>query len=362
MSLYTPVANALSQVFRTPQYLILFVTDKCWVHCKHCWYTEEWKQENLKKKMLAFDEMEKIAESMDRMYFLSITGGEAFMRNDIVELVNMFARKTKLHRYQIPTSGFATDQIIQKTEAMLRNNPRIPFRVDVSLDGLEDTHDFIRNRPGTFKNATATIKALNKLKQKHAHFDVGVITTISHTNQHEVEDIAKLVFEINKDNEWMVNIARGDTRDEHAKEVDIENYYKAHRIIEQRNKENGYKGHQGHFTAAWLSAKNATRRKIIKDVLEKKYRGGGCAAGSLGGVIYADGSVFPCELLDESFGNIRDFDFDLQKMWNSKRGNEIRKLIQDTKCKCTQECFLSVSILMQPRHWSDLVKERIKLL
>jgi MoaA/NifB/PqqE/SkfB family radical SAM enzyme len=89
--------------------------------------------------------------------------------------------------------------------------------------------------------------------------------------------------------------------------------------------------------------------------------GGACAAGSLGAVMYSDGQVRPCELLDDSFGNIRDFDYDLAEMWSSPRGDEIRRKIQTTRCVCTQECFLSISLLIQPQHWPDIVRERIRL-
>jgi radical SAM protein with 4Fe4S-binding SPASM domain len=90
--------------------------------------------------------------------------------------------------------------------------------------------------------------------------------------------------------------------------------------------------------------------------------GGGCAAGALGGVIFNDGEVRPCEMLEHSFGNIRDHDYQLPALWNSSEARERRAWIQDTKCMCTQECFLSISLLIQPRHWADIVKERLKLL
>ncbi len=43
---YKILAESISKFFKTPQYLILFVSDKCWMKCKHCWFNEEWKCEN----------------------------------------------------------------------------------------------------------------------------------------------------------------------------------------------------------------------------------------------------------------------------------------------------------------------------
>ena len=360
--MYKTLTRGLSHTLGAPLYLILFVNDKCWMYCHHCWFSEDWKEQNLTRPPLSFEEFERLANSIPRLAFLSMTGGEAFMREDIVELATMFVRKANVARYQIPTSGWLPEKIRDNAERMLKKLPHVPFRVDVSLDGTEDIHDEVRNRTGSFSHAVETVRQLRQLKGRYDHFDVGVITTVSRNNQHEVEEIGKVVEEINPDGEWMVNITRGTPRDPLATQVDPQAYHRAHSIIEARMKAGRYTGHSGHLSAPWLSAKNATRRKVIQGLLDGKPGQGGCAAGALGGVIYSDGSTFPCEMLEQSLGNIRDFDCDLTQLWRSPKADEVRDWIQDTRCTCTQECFLSVSLLIQPRHWPDMAMERIKLL
>jgi MoaA/NifB/PqqE/SkfB family radical SAM enzyme len=359
--LYKQLTQTLARTLGTPQYVILFLSDFCWMKCRHCWFNEDWKTANLGKPTLTYDEIEKMARSMKRILFLSLTGGEAFTRPDVVEIVNVFARETKMSRYQIPTSGFKTDLIISRTEQMLKNHPTIPFRVDVSLDGTETVHEKIRAVTGGHRRALETIRALNELKRHHRNFDVGVITTVSHDNQHEIPEIGRLVESVNPNGEWMVNIVRGAVRDPNAHNVEIGSYLSAHKLIRERIESGAYRGHGGHATASWLSAKNATRRKIIRKRLEGRCSGGGCAAGSLGGVIYSDGTVKACEMLDQPLGNLRDYDCDLAALWNSPAADEVRRWIQDTRCQCTQECFLSISLLIQPQHWPDIVKERLRL-
>lgn len=359
---YKILTKALSRYFKTPQYLILFVTNQCWMKCKHCWFNEEWKKNNIKSELLSFNELENLADSISKTSFLSLTGGEAFIRDDIVEIVNLFTKRNKVLRYQIPTSGYKTSQIIEKTENMLVDNPMIPFRVDVSLDGNEEIHEEIRGVKGVYKNAIDSITELNKLKKKYSHFDVGVITTISNYNENIIEEIASIIEDIHPDGEWMVNIIRGKARDSCAEKVNLKNYIKAHEIIEQRMRNGTCKGHSGHLSARWLSAKNSVRRKVIMKILENKYKGGGCSAGALGGVIYADGSVYPCELLNKPFGNLKDYDCQLPLLWNSKNADDIRKWIQDSNCRCTQECFLSINFLIQPQVWPLIIHERLKML
>jgi len=235
-AIYTALNNAMSRVLRTPPYLILFVSDTCWMRCGHCWFNEDWKAANLRAPSLSFDDYERLARSMDRVAFLSLTGGEAFHRADIVELATMFRRTTRLSRYQIPTSGYRTDHIVAETERMLRANPETPFRVDVSLDGVGAIHDLVRRVRDGYANASATITALRGLKARYAHFDVGVITTISATNQHQVDEIAACVERLNPDGEWMVNITRGAPRDPQAVEVHPAAYRRAHEILGERTR------------------------------------------------------------------------------------------------------------------------------
>jgi MoaA/NifB/PqqE/SkfB family radical SAM enzyme len=359
--LYGSVTEALARTLRTPQYLILFVSDRCWMRCAHCWFNEAWKERELTRPPLTFEEYEKLARSIRQLHFLSLTGGEAFQRDDIVELATMFRKTCRLGRYQIPTSGYRTARIVEAAERLLLANPGTPFRVDVSLDGVQAVHNGIRRISDGFDRAVATIKALNSLKRRFAHFDVGVITTISRTNQATVREISALVEEIHPDGEWMVNIARGGGRDPTATEVDPAAYRLAHDLIEARIARGAYKGHGGHWGAKWLSAKNAARRDIIFEIINGTRPGGGCAAGSLGGVIYSDGSVKVCEMLDTPLGNLRDHDYDLAHIWAGAVAKRMRRGIQATGCQCTQECFLSVSMLIQPDAWRRMAGARRRL-
>jgi radical SAM protein with 4Fe4S-binding SPASM domain len=360
-ALYKPFTRTLARILGTPQYIILFLSDFCWMKCNHCWFNESWKKKHLSAATLSLDELSRMAEKIERILFLSLTGGEAFTRPDVVEIAQMFAKKVKLSRYQIPTSGFDPDMIVAKTELLLRSIPDIPFRVDVSLDGTEAVHERVRGVRGGYRRVLESVIGLNRLKRRFDHFDVGIITTISSYNEHEVQNISDLVARINPGGEWMVNVTRGETRDPKSVEVDPENYFFAHTLIKRRIEQGLYRGHRGHASASWLSAKNATRRKLIKATLDGTYKGGGCAAGSLGAVIYSDGTVKPCEMLDRSLGNIREFNYDLRALWNSRNADAVRDWIQDTRCHCTQECFLSVSLMIQPQHWPDIVRERLRL-
>jgi MoaA/NifB/PqqE/SkfB family radical SAM enzyme len=351
----TALTEMLARRYSAPPYLILFVSSQCWMHCSHCWFSEDWKEEHHTRPLLTFDQYSRLADSC-RLHFVSFTGGEAFRRDDIVELITMMRRKSKITRYQIPTSGYMPEMIEQKASQLLESNPDTPFRVDVSLDGTAAIHDQIRRVKGGWERAVETIKRLNSLKNRYAHFDVGVITTISHRNQQEVDNISSMVKSFHP-GEWMVNIARGTVRDPKAIDVDVANYRRAAELADTSVRTGVSEGHRGGMMGPLLSAKNSVRRRIIADTIEGRRAGGGCAAGSLGGVIYADGAVHACELIDDQLGNLHDSEYDLKAIWHGEPARKLRRHIQESRCQCTQECFLSVSMLIQPTALAGMAGE-----
>lgn len=359
---YKILTNTLARYFKSPQFLILYLTNECWMKCKHCFYNEKYLEKyNIGGDSLSFNELKMIAESIKKILYLSLTGGEPFIREDLEEIVKLFTKKNKVFRYQIPTSGYKTSLIIEKTQRILNDNPSIPFRVHVSLDGNKEVHENIRGIKNSYNNTVETILELNKLKKTYPYFDVGVVTTICSYNQNIIEELSKIVEKIQPDGEWCINIIRGESRNPNAKNVELENYYKANDIIDHRIRNGSYKGYRGHLTSSWLSAKNAARRKIIYKILKNKYKGGGCTAGSLAGVVYPDGTVYPCEILKKPIGNLKDYFYNLPVLWNSEKADKIRNWIQDTECICTHECTLSTNFLIQPRTWPSLLLEKLKL-
>lgn len=86
-----------------------------------------------------------------------------------------------------------------------------------------------------------------------------------------------------------------------------------------------------------------------------------CTAGRQSAVIYADGSVFPCELLDESMGNLRDFDYDLGRLWQAEKACEARAMVDKEMCACTHENTLTTSVAYAWRQWPQILRWTLAL-
>ena len=356
---YKYINNTAAGLLEVPQYLIFFVSDKCPNNCSHCWYNKEWKQENLMGPNLSLEEIEKISKSIPGLKFLSITGGEAFLRDDIIGVVKAFCTNSKIKRFDIPTSGFDSDLIKTRAVEILKTIGDIPFRVDVSLDGTETVHNSIRRNKSAFDNALKTIEELKKIKSMYKNFDLSIITTISDDNYANIDDLSELIDEIFPNGEWMINIVRYSDPLKYPKMEVQQAYNRANEILDKRINTKRIKGDTAYKRGKWLTAKNVVRRDTITKIMSGKKPGFCCAAGSLAGVIFNDGDIRPCETLYKSFGNIRDYDYDLKAAWSSDKARKIRNEIINSRCMCTHECFLSVSLLTDPLSAGRLIKERI---
>ena len=68
-----------------------------------------------------------------------------------------------------------------------------------------------------------------------------------------------------------------------------------------------------------INKKNFMLYKIMKKQYLNPYFSSTCHAGSLFGIIGADGTVYPCEILDKPLGNLRNFNYDFLSLWHNKK-------------------------------------------
>ena len=81
-----------------------------------------------------------------------------------------------------------------------------------------------------------------------------------------------------------------------------------------------------------------------------------CHAGSLFGIITANGMVYPCEILeDKLLGDLREANMNFKKIWQNQNTSNVKKFIKKTKCNCTYECALSYNILGNWRYQPSLM-------
>jgi len=178
----TALRSNFSQLKR-PYKLTFAITYWCQSRCTHC---NIW--EIRPKGELSIEDIRQFAQKNNHFNWLELSGGEPFMRGDIVEIVKAFHENSKgLYLLTIPTNSLCNhDMLISKIEQMLQLGiPKVVMTI--SLDGYREMHDKIRGIPGNFDKAVDMFKRLRELRKsyKNLYFYFGY--TIIKTNQGQFE-------------------------------------------------------------------------------------------------------------------------------------------------------------------------------
>ncbi|MFH1021397.1 MAG: radical SAM protein [Pseudomonadota bacterium] len=311
-----------------PTELILFVTSRCHLRCKHCF---NWKALQ-RNKDLSMAEIESLARSLPMLKILMMSGGEPFLRKDLVEICRIFISKCRLSLIDIPTSGTLGDATIQTVEKILQLDPSLKLSIGVSLDGMESYHDANRGVSGTFAKAVACCANLLELKRKYKNLSVNVLTTLVQDNKEELlalkDFVAKSLPGIDSLT-W--GVARGEIKEGEFGHVSPDDLACIDREYLEFNFQNKKKRER-----AVASKFYALRRKAFLENVQPVP----CVAGCRVAVVYDDGGVAPCELLPP-VGNLREASF--AEIWNSEEMRKAQAGIDARKCACTHECFLAPS-------------------
>ena len=336
------------QKLATPTVLIFFITARCNARCAHCFY---WQEINNKSDELSLDEIEKIASSLQHPVHLSLTGGEPFLRKDIYDITKIFFLNNGCRNIGIASNGYLTDRIIDTCETVLQNFPLDSFSIQISLDGLEKTHDDIRGVKGGFKKTLQTIEKLKKVADKNANFSVSTSLTIQKRNFGEIEEFVKLLLPYEVPVKFALirgqnfgtyclpkNISNDiDPMEEDSPIVDLESLTLLFQKIEEMNNNSKYK---------FWSQRQQRKIEISLEMMKTQQKQLPCYAGKLDGVLYANGDVALCELT-KPIGNIKNYDYNFKSIWNSELADKFRRKIQ--KCYCIHGCNLTTSMMFEPK-------------
>ncbi len=338
-----------------PLQFIFFITSKCNLRCKHCFYLEN--LDNSKDE-LSLKEIEKISQGMGNLLWLSLTGGEPFLRKEVAQIAEIFYRNNKFCILNLCTNGTLRGQIIHSTSEICKKCKNAHIIIYVSLDGLEKTHDQIRGVPGVFKAAIETIGGLKKLKKYFKNLSVSTITTCNAENQKEIRELALfLKHEVRPDN-IAINLIRGKPRSTLLGQVDLKHYFDFIKI-QKEGWDSGDFGYFNLFGKIFMQRKELLQKQIIATVFKENKYVVPCLSGNISCVMTETGDLYPCEILKKKIGNIRDADYNFKKLWYSMEAEGIRKFIKNNRCYCTYECALTTNILFNPTQLAKMFMKKI---
>ena len=323
-----------------PMTLTYSVTAACQSRCKTCQIGAMFCQDPTRPQTdLKIDEIEKIFKSMNPVYFFNMSGGEPFMRDDLPQIVELACKYLKPRVVHTPTNAILSEKIIKNTEKIIqivrKYDPSVPVTVKPSIDGVGDKHDEIRGVKGNFKCLLKTIEGLKKLEEKYDNFHLELGTVISNFNIDDLDKIEDFVHSLGVES-YRNEVAECRTEFfnlDDAITPPAEVYQKLIKDFARKVEDNIGKKKK---LARTTEAMRVVYYDLAGKILEEKRQVIPCYAGVSNVHINYDGGVWPCCVLgyDKQMGNLRDYNYDFQKLWYSKESEEVRKYIRNKNCAC----------------------------
>jgi len=354
---YSPFRH-IGSVFRKgrPIQLTFFLTKRCNAKCSFCFYQSDRTISEENNLELSLGEIERISASIGNLLWLAFSGGEIFLRNELVEITKVFYERNKPAIILFPTNGLLTDVIKEKIEAILKYCRKSTIVVKLSVDGPKSLHDAMRGREGSFQKTMETYVALGDLLDEYPNFDLGINTVFCSANQDRMDEIIEYVKGLDNIKTHTVSLIRG----RGLTEIDIEKYRKTiNRLAENLKKKvtSIYR-----FRGARLkAAQDIVQRRFIYETEKQKKKLINCYAGRLNLVLTETGDLYPCESFTMKMGNVRDNGYDIKKILRSTQARNILSQIKDKGCFCSHECYLMTNILFNPRLYPVLLREYMKI-
>ena len=305
---------------------------------------------------LSVDEYHKIFKALSKApYWFTFSGGEPFLRKDIVDVVKAAYAHCRPGIINIPTNGSLYKVIPGRVKEMVEYCRDSDIIINLSLDEVGEAHDAIRGFPGNWERAMETYKALYALREE-PNFTLGIHTVISNFNVDRFQEIYRELIRLEPDS-YITEIAEQrfelGTMDEPIT-PGLEKYGKAIDFLIGEMHKKKQKG-----VARIAQAFRLEYYEMVKKYLHKGEQIIPCFAGITSCQIAPDGEVWPCCIRADSMGNLRDFDYDFNAVWNSRSAAKIRRSIKNKECACPLANASYTNLLVSPK---SLAKVTARLL
>ena len=307
---------------KTPIDAVLAITYLCNSRCKMC---NIWQKKP--QKELNPEEYLKLPKSLKD---INISGGEPFLRNDLVEIIKNVKKASPKARIIISTNGFLSEIIYRQMKKILEIDLNIG--VAVSLDGMKKIHNEIRGVDNGYQKVLKTIENLKLLKIR----SIKIAFTASGENMKEMEKVYNFTQEQNL--EFTCAVAQnsehyfGAANQKIQNKKDLKNQFE--KIIFQELKKNNLKNCARAYFARGLCEFALKQKRILS-----------CQAANDFFFLDPQGNIYPCPVSNLTIGNIKEEKF--EKIWHSAKAKEIRKKIKNCQ-RCWMICTARTSIKKNP--------------
>ena len=196
-----PIRDALFRLFRANEtrihelsYLFWECTTRCNLHCRHCgsdcMAASKDVDMPLEDFLAALDTIPR--EERPKNFTVVLTGGEPLLRPDIADVGRAIRRRGL--GWSMVSNGYFYDREMHRTLMGAGMGA-----LTISLDGLEEEHDWMRGRKGSFSRAVQAIAIA--AQERRINFDV--VTCVNRRNLGQLQAIHDLLASLGVD-QWRI--------------------------------------------------------------------------------------------------------------------------------------------------------------
>lgn len=312
------------------------ITEQCNGQCSHC-YQEGFTDANdldfaglqtiVDQFLELLDRCDELNGGIRTRAHVTITGGEPFQREDVLDLLDLLANHRKRFSLAILTNGTLVDDRLARYLSFLR-----PRFVQISIDGGRETHDKARG-VGNFD------KVLSGARHLIGHQVPTLVSFTAHRGNYlEFPEVARLARRLGAKMVWadrFVPLGGSDTLRECVLTASETQAF-VHRVSAVRR------------TFSWLPF---NKTKVACHRALQFLSGGGrpyhCTAGATLLTVLANGDLVPCRRLPLVVGNLKtdklsDLYWESDLLRTLRRGDPIKgceACLHATQCRGGLRCL-----------------------
>lgn len=151
-----------------PAWCTYLVCYRCNARCPMC---DSWRVRPGQE--MTPEEVNDVFAKIGRLDVVRLTGGEPFLRPDMLEIAEAVKRQSRPFVIHITSNGSFPERIVEFVERFSRPGM---LRFMISFDGLEAEHNRSRGKDVTFATAIDTVQRLTKLRDRY-----GLEVSANHT-------------------------------------------------------------------------------------------------------------------------------------------------------------------------------------
>lgn len=290
------------------------------------------------------EEWDKVFRSLGRsVMWFTFSGGEPFLRRDLVTIIESAWRRCRPRVINIPTNGTFPERVVPGVERLAKSLLGTQLVINVSLDAVGERNDEIRGYKNDYELATRTFRELKALRA--SNLTVGIHSVVSTHNVHDFPKIADALMALGPDHYIaepaeerveLQTIGTGITPS--GAEFD-----RAIGHLETRLRERRDDG-----IPALTRALRLVYYGLARETLRRQEQVVPCYAAIASAHIAATGDVWGCCTKAKPLGNLRDAKYDFTSIWRSEEARRERLAIKNRECACPLANAAYTSMLNDP--------------